>query len=145
MKGRATKIREIVALLEELSPEGLDAVHAFAQKQHAQEQGVALLVNLSPEEFAARVQQAANRSRNGWPNAGDDKVFVSVLFRELAGTREAAGLDLETFKSKLLDAHRKARLSLARCDLVQAADPADVAESEIAYLSATWHVVLRRR
>lgn len=112
-------------------------------KRNQERRGVPSLVGLSLEDFALRVQSAANGSRNGWPNPGSDKIFVSVLFAELDANGSTAGLDIDTFKARLVEAHRASLLSLSRCDLVEAASPADVEASEIRYLSAEWHLVRR--
>ncbi|HVK70412.1 MAG TPA: hypothetical protein VM694_38430 [Polyangium sp.] len=136
---------ELAELLGELSPAGLASVEAFARQVHDQERrGVQPLFGLGLEDFAARVQEAANGSRNAWPTSRSDKVFVSILFAELAASGATLGMDLDAFKARLLEAHRARLLSLARCDLVEAATAADVEASEIRYLSAEWHVLMRR-
>jgi len=145
---RRPKLAEnLAALLAELSPAGLASVEAFARQVRDHERrGVQPLSGLGLEDFAARVQAAANATRNAWPTSGSDKVFVSVLFAELAASGATVGMDLDTFKGRLLEAHRARLLSLSRCDLVEAATAADVEASEIRYLSAAeFHVVMRAR
>ncbi|TKC94593.1 hypothetical protein [Polyangium fumosum] len=138
--------KDITALLDELSPAGLASVEAFArQVRDLERRGVQPLSGLAREDFAARVQAAANSSRNAWPTSGSDKVFVSVLFAELAASGATVGIDLDAFKACLLEAHRARLLSLSRCDLVEAASAADVEASVIRYLSAEFHVVMRAR
>ncbi|MDC3988699.1 hypothetical protein [Polyangium jinanense] len=138
--------KDITALLDELSPAGLASVEAFARQVRDQERrGVQPLSGLGLEDFARRVQAAANGSRNAWPTSGSDKLFVSVLFDELAASGATVEMDLDAFKARLLEAHRARLLSLSRCDLVEAATAADVAASEIRYLSAEFHVVMRAR
>ena len=51
-------------------------------------------------------------------------------------------LTLPEFKQRLVEANRDHLLHLSRADLVQAMDPRLVAESETAYLNATFHFVL---
>ena len=51
-------------------------------------------------------------------------------------------LTLTEFKLRLIDANSHNLLHLSRADLVQAMDPQLVAESETAYLNATFHFVL---
>jgi hypothetical protein len=137
---------DLARLLGELSPAGLGAVRDFARQVRDQERrGVQGLFGLGLEDFAARVQTAANAARNAWPTRESDKVFVSVLFAELAASGATAGMDLDAFKARLLEAHRSRLLSLSRCDLVEAAKAADVDASEIRYLSAEFHLVRRSR
>jgi len=50
---------------------------------------------------------------------------------------------LADFKKRLVAAHRAGLLTLARADLVEAMDRWDVAKSEAAYLSATYHFIRR--
>ena len=91
------------------------------------------------EEFARRVREAAGRARSGV--FGDRKVFISALWRDLAG-RDGAG-SLEQFKQRLVEANRRGLLRLYRADLVEEMDPAEVAASATRYLDATFHFVER--
>lgn len=88
--------------------------------------------------FAARVLSAAKASKTG--RFGGDRVFISHVVRQLAREGVAIG-DVETFKARLVTAHRRDRLSLSRADLVEAMKPEDVDESETRYRSATFHFV----
>jgi hypothetical protein len=101
---------------------------------------VARSVELPKEDsaFAARVLAAARASKTG--RFGNDKVFISHVFRQLAD-EGAAVSDVEAFKDRLISAHRRGLLSLSRADLVEAMDPKDVDASEARYLSATFHFV----
>jgi len=87
--------------------------------------------------FAERVQQAARSSASG--HFGEDKIFISHVWRILRG--QVQGLDEQTFKSRLVEANRARFLSLSRADLVEAMNPADVADSETRYLGATFHFI----
>lgn len=87
--------------------------------------------------FAERVQQAARSSASG--HFGEDKIFISHVWRLLRG--QVQGLDEQTFKSRLVEANRARFLSLSRADLVEAMNPADVADSETRYLGATFHFI----
>lgn len=100
--------------------------------------------SLSPEEqlerFASEVIDAARRS----PAAGrfgDNKVFISHVWRQLDGRPAVAGLDLGKFKERLVEANRDGLLHLSRADLVEAMDPADVRESSTDDENATFHFV----
>ncbi|WP_437765330.1 hypothetical protein WMF27_30530 [Sorangium sp. So ce281] len=88
--------------------------------------------------FAARVLEAARASNSG--RFGDNKVFISHVLRRLAEDGVAIG-DADTFKTRLVSAHRRGLLALNRADLVEAMDPADVDASETRYLSTTFHFV----
>lgn len=135
--------RSLAKLLEQLSAEGLVRVHVFAQKVLEREQsgGKAspLLADLSIQDFAREVQAAADQSQKPWGS----KVFVSDLYAELEQRGSADDMSLDVFKERLLEAHRAMLLSMSRCDLVEAANPRDVEESEIRYMSATFHLVRR--
>lgn len=75
----------------------------------------------------------------------DNKVFIAAVWR--ASQREPGfpRLTLPEFKARLVEANRDGLLRLSRADLVQAMDPARVAESETTYLNATFHFVLIER
>ena len=73
---------------------------------------------------------------------GDEKVFVSVLWHELAHRGPPAELSLDHFKQWLVTANRNHWLTLARADVVGAMDPKKVRESEIQDRGATFHFVL---
>jgi hypothetical protein len=72
----------------------------------------------------------------------DNKVFIAPLYRASQGEPNFPRLSLADFKQRLLDANAQGLLQLVRADLVLAMDPKLVAESEIAYLNATFHFVL---
>lgn len=88
-----------------------------------------------PEQLAARILDTARGMHSG--RFGDDKVFVSHLFREL----HPPYASLDRFKEELLELHRERHLTLSRADLVEAMNPRDVAESEIRQHNATFHFV----
>ncbi len=90
--------------------------------------------------FADAVRAAAAEV-TGDGRFGDRRVFIAALWRR-AARGELAGLTLAEFKRRLLDANRAGDLSLARADLVDAMDPAVVAESEIRDLGSSFHFVL---
>ncbi len=92
------------------------------------------------EDFANTVLSVARKSPTG--RFGDNKVFISHVWRQLRDEPRFKRLGLDGFKAKLVDANRADRLTLSRADLVQVMDPADVRESETAYLNATFHFIL---
>lgn len=93
--------------------------------------------------FAVTVRAGALRCPSG--RFGDNKVFISHVWSCLREETPFRHFDLESFKENLLKAHLAGLLQLERADLVQAMEPADVRESEIAYLNATFHFVLVER
>jgi hypothetical protein len=90
--------------------------------------------------FAGAVKAAARACPTG--RFGDNKVFISHVWKRLANDPRFAPLGLTGFKARLVEAHRADLLTLSRADLVQLMDPADVSESETPYLNAAFHFVL---
>jgi hypothetical protein len=89
--------------------------------------------------FARCVNQAAQRARDGrW---GERKVFISAVWRTLAGDPVVASLDLAGFKHRLCEANHAGLLALHRADLVGAMNPRELAESEARYMNATFHFI----
>ena len=86
---------------------------------------------------------AARHCPTGW--FGDNKVFVSHVWRQLHEEPGVPPLDLPAFKQRLVEANQAGLLTLSRADLVQVMDPADVRDSEIQYLNATFHFLLVER
>mgnify|MGYP003505294576 FL=1 len=96
---------------------------------------------MNATDFAASVLAAAAKV----PAAGrfgSDRVFVSALWKQLGADRDAMGPTFDAFKSRLLDANRALRLTLARADMPGAMNRATVAASEISYLNSTFHFVV---
>jgi hypothetical protein len=87
------------------------------------------------------VRSAARDARDGL--FGDRKVFISSVWHALRATPPWSRLELDDFKTRLLSAHRKRELELARADLVAAMDPALVAASETRTDGATFHFIVR--
>jgi hypothetical protein len=82
-------------------------VASFARRVHADEvlrDGRPRLITLEPEKFAARVQEFVDRE------PGD--MSITSLFWKLEERGETTGIDLESFKGRLLAAHRAGRLRL---------------------------------
>ena len=88
--------------------------------------------------FAARVLAAAQATKTG--RFGDDKVFISHVFRRLV-SEGAVARDPESFKSRLVSALRQGLLRLSRADMVEAMAAEDVDASETRNGSATFHFV----
>lgn len=93
--------------------------------------------------FAHTVRAGARECPTG--RFGDNKVFISHVARRLAGEPGLAGMDLETFKRRLVEANTARLLTLSRADLVSVMDPADVRESETHDLGAVFHFILVER
>jgi hypothetical protein len=86
--------------------------------------------------FARRVTEEARRCQSG---RFGDKIFVGHLWTKL---QPSTGLDLETFKKRLVDANRAGLLQLGRADLVQRMDPEEVRRSETSAMGGVFHFVL---
>lgn len=104
------------------------------------------------EEFASRVRAAVSHverrytspdARGGW-YVGDRRVFIAYVWRQLEAERPASApiMTLDEFKRRLLEANRARLVTLARADLVEAMNHADVMESETRYLVATFHFIV---
>ncbi|MEO7735837.1 MAG: hypothetical protein ABIY55_33085 [Kofleriaceae bacterium] len=76
---------------------------------------------------------------------GKENVFVSALWRQVAGNQRLTDLSLDGFKRWLVTANRNQLLALARADLVDDMDARLVEDSEIEDLGATFHFVIDRR
>lgn len=89
----------------------------------------------------AAVLSAARHAREGV--FGDRKVFISSVWHALRAMPPWSRLELEDFKARLVSAHRRHELELARADLVAAMDPTLVASSETRTDGATFHFIVR--
>jgi hypothetical protein len=136
-------LRRGVELLEaELDGSGVPKKPGRSRKKAAAPPGAAAAEAKPAEDlaaFAAQVLDAARRSPSGW--FGDDRVFISHVWRQYKRKHGRAGLALELFKVKLVEANRQRLLSLARADMAPQLDQKDVKASETNYLSATFHFV----
>jgi hypothetical protein len=92
------------------------------------------------EAFANTVKAVARTSPTGW--FGDNKVFINHVWRQVENEPRFAPLGPDGFKERLAEANRENLLTLSRADLVQVMNPADVRESETAYLNAVFHFIL---
>lgn len=92
--------------------------------------------------FAAAVLDAARRVRGlGYAAGlwGDDRVFISAVYRQMCSA--GAGLTLEQFKVRLVEAAQAGLLRLSRADLAAAMPAETLAASEIQNGAASWHFV----
>jgi hypothetical protein len=89
--------------------------------------------------FAETISRAARDSQLG--RFGENKVFISQVWRAFQAREDFDGLSLQEFKERLVAAHRRRLLELSRADLVERMDPREVAESETKYMDATFHFV----
>jgi hypothetical protein len=89
--------------------------------------------------FADTISRAARDSQAG--RFGENKVFISQVWRAFQARDDFDGLSLQEFKERLVEAHRRRLLELSRADLVERMDPREVAESETKYMDATFHFV----
>lgn len=94
---------------------------------------------LDLESFAAQVMQSANRCQTG--RFGDNKIFISHVWRQMELDGTQFGLDLNQFKLYLTLANNKGLISMTHADLTYAMDRRDVSASETPYLNATFHFI----
>jgi hypothetical protein len=90
--------------------------------------------------FAHTVRAASRRCSTG--RFGDNKLFISHVWRQLRDEPSFRGMDRETFKQRLVEANRANLLTLSRADLVSVMNPEDVRASETHYLNAIFHFIL---
>jgi hypothetical protein len=90
-------------------------------------------------KFVETISRTARNSQSG--RFGDNKVFISQIWRAFQDRDDFDGLSLQEFKERLVEAHRRRLLELSRADLIERMDPREVAESETKYMDATFHFV----
>ncbi len=91
------------------------------------------------EPWARQVQAVAEATEAG--REGPDRVFIASVWRALESVPALAGLSLEAFKARLVEANRAGLLRLHRADLANLLDRALVQESETQHLTATFHFI----
>jgi hypothetical protein len=90
-------------------------------------------------EFAAHVKAAASACTTG--RYGSNKVFIAHVWAAIRSSPLYHNMSLSEFKERLAQANNARLLDLSRADLVQAMNADDVRQSEVQYLSATFHFV----
>ena len=98
-----------------------------------------------PEELIKLFAKYANNvaaTTHGWD--GSKLVFISDVWKSFQRTPLTSHLTRAQFDDLLLIAMRQGLVRLERADLVAAMDSEKVRKSEIKYLNATFHFVLRR-
>lgn len=94
--------------------------------------------------FAATVDRIARASTTG--RFGDDRVFISHIWRQFTSSQTDRSSSLDGFKRRLVEAHRAGLLTLSKADLPAVLDPKDVCDS-LTLAQATdsdlhgWHFV----
>lgn len=104
----------------------------------------AIVAPLDDHGFAAVINDAID-AIGPEGRYGPHKVFISAIWRRLAGDPRHRDMSLAELKRRLLDANRASLLSLARADLVAAMDGNEVAASEIFDRGSSFHFVLDSR
>jgi hypothetical protein len=89
--------------------------------------------------FAREVLAHARDPRT--PRFTDEKAFIESVWRRATEARTCAQMDLDSFKARLLEAHRLGLLVLSRADLRQLISPRDLEASEIEIDGAAFHFV----
>ncbi|MFO7907243.1 MAG: hypothetical protein R6U98_31625 [Pirellulaceae bacterium] len=90
-------------------------------------------------DAASRILDAARRCEQG--RFGDNKVFISHVWKQLSADGESVIRDFRDFQQLLVDAHRQGMLQLSQADLVEAMNPRDVAESRTPYMNMAFHFI----
>jgi hypothetical protein len=128
-------------LLEGLTARWLYESPRTKARRHTER--VALPAELDDElgRFALRVRETTTDPElRGF---GDNKVFIGSVWQALASDPEIGDLGEREFKRRLVEAHRRGSLVLARADLVAAMDPEDVSASETVHQNSTYHFIQR--
>ena len=73
---------------------------------------------------------------------GDNKVFISHVWRQLKDEAQFAPLGLTGFKEKLIEANREKLLALSRADMYEVLPPDDLDASETTHLGTVYHFIL---
>lgn len=90
------------------------------------------------ERFVSALHSAARRSKTGL--FGDNKIFISHLYRQMEREGTHEDMTLEQFKQVLLELNRTDHVNLSRADLAYAMDQTDVSESFTEHpAGATFH------
>jgi hypothetical protein len=92
------------------------------------------------DQFADRIRRLAGNSQGG--RFGDDRVFVSHVWRQYQADASAPPLSFEQFKERLVEANRAELLRLARADLPEILPTDEVRASEIRLPYSEFHFVL---
>lgn len=96
-------------------------------------------VEIDLATFASRVKATASTCTTG--RYGNNKVFIAHVWTALQSDPDFQKMSLHAFKDRLAQANNARLLDLSRADLVQAMNADDVRQSEVQYLSATFHFV----
>ena len=143
--------RAVPARLLEPQGKGTDGLRKLALKGFADGASVSSAQQPEPqpdetfdlEDFANTVLSVARKALTG--RFGDNKVFISHVWRQLADEPRFARLGLDGFKAKLVDANRADLLTLSRADLYQELDPVDLNASEITTPAAVFHFIFTEK
>ncbi|SDY23456.1 hypothetical protein [Nitrosomonas sp. Nm33] len=91
------------------------------------------------EAFAAQVMQSAKCCQTG--RFGENKIFISHVWKQMGIDGKQSGLDFDKFKQLLTLANNKGLINLSHADLVYSMNQDDVAASETHYLNAIFHFI----
>lgn len=96
-------------------------------------------MNLALEDFSNAVLAAAVDTEEG--RFGENKVFISQVWKTLSLQQPNGCPTLDVFKQRLLEASRKDLIGLSCADLAYALDTEDVTASEVVYLQSPYHFI----
>jgi hypothetical protein len=91
------------------------------------------------ELFANTVRSEARKCPTG--RFGDNKVFISHVWRQLQDEPRFKRLGFDGFKAKLVDANRARYLDLLPADLNQAFSNDDIEQAATVHLHSTYHFI----
>ncbi len=118
----------------------IDQENTQAEASSARQQAVHSGSTVPPLDlpaFAQHVKTAARECITG--RFGGNKVFIAHVWKAVQNDPAFQAMGQAAFKERLAEANNARLLNLSRADLVQAMDPDDVRQSEVHYLSATFH------
>lgn len=107
-RDKMTDVNDALEYIISLLPNAVKpAVASFARRVHADEilrEGRPRLITLDPDKFATRIQEFVNRNY--------DEMSIRTLYWKLDERGEMTGIELDSFKTRILSAHRAGRLQL---------------------------------
>jgi hypothetical protein len=93
----------------------------------------------SLDEFCHEVVRQAKTCAEGWP--GNRRAYIATVWQRISTAQQGWGLTQETFKNRLVEAHKAGRLTLAYADL-RSKDTIDLVQaSAVSDRNNEWHFV----
>ncbi len=89
--------------------------------------------------FLEELKTVIRHCPTGWYD--ESNILINHVWKRFQEVCISYALTLDRFKNLLLQAHQKKLIQLRRADLNTVIDPVDFSESEISYLSITFHFI----